>query len=160
MPHLTKFDEELGVVVMRYHGKIGLDEFRSVLDELSGLPGFRPGLNLLSDFGTAETPLTGDEIRALAEYALPIHRAWGVGKWAFIAPSTLTYGLARMYAALTHEAPLAVQVFKAAAEVDEWLELGLAAEKVLARAQTAKPKRPAKAKSKARAKAKAKKRHR
>ena len=150
MPHLTKFVEELGVVVIRYHGKVDLDELRTVLDELKSLKGFRPGLKLLSDFDAAETPLTGDEIRTLAEYALPIHRAYGASKWALIAPSTLTYGLARMYAALTHEGPLAVQVFKDAAEADDWLELGEPTKTVLPPLQSAKPRRSAKAKKRQR----------
>jgi hypothetical protein len=150
MPHLTKFVEELGVVVIRHHGKVGLGELRTVLDELKSLPGFRPGLKLLSDFDAAEMPLTGDEIRALAEYALPVHRAYGATKWALIAPNTLTYGLARMYAALTHEAPLAVQVFKDAAEVDDWLELGLATKTVLAQLQSPQRRRATKAKKRQR----------
>jgi hypothetical protein len=103
------------------------------LDELTTLPGFRPGLKLLGDFRASETPLTGDEVRALANYAGPTHRAYGATKWALIASNTLTYGLARMYAALTHEAPVTIQVFKDPADVDDWLELGLDATKILAR---------------------------
>ena len=135
MPHSTKLDSELGVVVIRYHGAIDLEEFRHVLDELKMLPGRRPGLKLLSDFRASETPQSGDEIRPLAEYARPTHQAYGATKWAHIAPNTLTYGLVRMYAALTQEAPVTVQVFKDVGEVDDWLELGLDAAAILARMQ-------------------------
>jgi hypothetical protein len=132
MPHRTKLNQELGVVVIRYHGKIDLHEFRTVLDELTKLPGFRPGLKLVGDLRAAETALTGDEIRVLADYAAPTHRACGTTRWAFIASTALTYGLARMYAALTQGAEVEVQVFKEANEVGDWLALGRAGEKLLA----------------------------
>lgn len=107
-----KLNDNLGVVVVRHDGKIDFTELRKVLDEQVTLPDFRPGLQVVGDFGGSETPLTGDEIRELAEYARRTHHAFGATKWAIIAPNTLTYGLARMYSALTQEYEVAVEVLR------------------------------------------------
>lgn len=112
MPHYMKLNTELGVVVMRYDGKVDLPELRKVLDELIALPGFRPGLKIVGDFRRSETPLTGDDMRELAEYAQSALQACGTAKWAIIASNTLTYGLARMYSALTEDTQVKVQVFR------------------------------------------------
>jgi hypothetical protein len=133
MPHQIKLNEELGVVVVRHDGKIDITELRQVLDELVALPGFQPGLKVVSDFRGSETPLTGDEIRGLAEYARRAHHAVGTTKWAIIASNTLTYGLARMYSALNQDFDVTIHVFHDLEELNGWLELGLSADDILAR---------------------------
>ncbi len=132
MPHTTLLNDSLGVVLVRYRGRVELCELRDVLDEMVALPGFRAGLKHIADFRGAETPLTGDDIRRLADYAKETHHAFGATKWAIIASNTASYGLARMYSALTNEYEVTVQVFRDAKDADDWFELGIDLDQILA----------------------------
>ena len=59
MPHKMRLLPEIGLVVLRYGGRVGYREIETVLDELVELPGFRRGLHLIADFRDCEVPITG-----------------------------------------------------------------------------------------------------
>ena len=103
MSHRTKLHENLGVIVLRYGGIVDFTELRNVFDELTRIPGFKAGLKVVADFRESKTPLTIAEVRKLADYAKSTDANWGVTKWAVIASEDLTFGLARMYIALTDD---------------------------------------------------------
>jgi hypothetical protein len=130
--HTTELRENLNVIVVRSSGQVAFDEIRDTLDELVRRPDFRPGLNLIVDFRQCETPVTADEVRRLAEYAERIDPQWGNSKWVLLASNDLTFGLARMYASLTHAHKVATRVFRTADEVNGWLRLAMTLEEILA----------------------------
>lgn len=130
--HTTEFLDNRGVIVIRYSERVDFEEIRRALDELVQLRGFRPGLHLIADFRKCETPLTGDQVRQLAEYAERSDAEWGNSKWVLLASSDVTFGLARMYATLTSSHNVATRVFRNADEVNGWLGLGVSVDEILA----------------------------
>lgn len=137
MTHSIQLDHNLGVVVLRYSGIVDFEEIRNVFDELVQIPSFREGLSLVADFRNSDTPLTADEVRKLANYALRTDGKWGATKWALIASKDRTFGLARMYLALTADYQVTTHVFRSAQDADNWLGLGVEMEEILARASPA-----------------------
>jgi hypothetical protein len=77
------------------------------------------------------TPLTADEVGKLADYAKKTDAKWGVTKWAIIAADDLTFGLTRMYMALTEDYHVTTNVFRDANKADDWLGLGIEMEQIL-----------------------------
>ena len=108
-------------------------EIAGAMDELVKLPGFREGLRLVVDFRGSATPMTGDEIRHLAEYAERSDVRWGDTKWSFLATSDETYGLSRMFIAHTSEHAVTTHVFRTVKEADGWLGIGVEMDEILAR---------------------------
>ncbi|MEK7993806.1 MAG: hypothetical protein AAB403_08405, partial [Planctomycetota bacterium] len=85
MSHTIKLNEELGVIVLRAKRSMDVVEIKTAFDEMVHLPGFREGLSLIVDFRGSETPVSGPEVRQLAEYAQRADAKWGTTKWAFLA---------------------------------------------------------------------------
>jgi len=77
------------------------------------------------------TPLTADEVGKLADYAKRTDAKWGVTKWAIIAADDLTFGLTRMYMALTEDYHVTTNVFGDAIKADDWHGLGIEMEQFL-----------------------------
>jgi hypothetical protein len=131
MSHSIKLNEDLGVIVLRYRGSADFVEIKNVFDELVRIPGFKPGVKLIADFRGATKPLTDDEIRKLSDYAKSTDANWGATKWAFIASKEITFGLARMFVALTDDCTVTTHAFRSAIEADDWFEIGIEMEKIL-----------------------------
>jgi hypothetical protein len=131
MPHSIKLNDALGVIVLRSAGNVDFTELRNDLDELVRLPGFREGLALVADFRGSSTPVTAAEIAKLADYAKRTDARWGVTKWAFIAADDLTFGLTRMFMAMTEDYDVTTQVFRDGIRADGWLGLGVDVEEIL-----------------------------
>jgi len=133
MAHSLALNDNLGVIVLRYWGSVNFTEVRLVFDELLQIPGFREGLKLVADFRQSETPLTGAQVKSLADYGSLTDAKWGTTKWAVVASNDVTYGLARMYEILTTGYRVVTHVFRNAAEADDWLGLGVPLAELLAR---------------------------
>lgn len=132
MSHTITLNEALGVIVLRYRGTVQFTEIRNVFDELVRVPGFKAGLSLVADFRDTNSPLTGAEVNRLADYAKKTDPDWGVTKWAFLASQDVTFGVARMYGALTHDYQVTTHVFRNAREADDWLGLNIELTRILA----------------------------
>ena len=125
-----KLIDAFGVIVLKFRGNVALAEIRNVFDELVRIPAFRPGLRLVADFRESSTPLTGAEVRQLANYAKRTDATWGETKWSVIASNDLTFGLTRMYIALTRDYHVTTNVFRSAAAANDWLGLGVEMEQI------------------------------
>ena len=71
------------------------------------------------------------EIAKLADYAKRTDAKWGVTKWAFIAADDLTFGLTRMFMAMTEDYDVTTQVFRDDIRADGWLGLAVDVEEIL-----------------------------
>lgn len=134
MPHQMSLVGDLGVVVVRFSGRIDYEELQKTLDELAKLPGFRPHLKMIADFRDCATSMTGPDVQKLAAYARKTDAAWGDTKWAVLAPDDVIFGLSRMYMALTEDYQVQTHVFRSVPETDDWLELGVGLEEALRQA--------------------------
>ena len=133
LAHTTRLNDDLGVIVVRARHTMNAVEIAGAMDELVKLPGFREGLCLVVDFRGSATPITGDEIRYLAEYAERSDAKWGDTKWSFLTASDETYGLSRMFIAHTSEHAVTTHVFRTVKEADGWLGIGVEMDEILAR---------------------------
>lgn len=133
MSHTIKLNEELGVIVLRAKRSIDVAEIVAAFDEMVHLPRFREGLSLVIDFRGSETPLSGDDMRQLAEYARRSDAKWGTTKWSFLASADTTYGLSRMFMALTSQHQVETHVFRTLTDANGWLGLGVDVDEILAR---------------------------
>ena len=84
-------------------------------------PDFDPSLSQLADFsGATEILVSSEGVRALAEANLYSPES----KRAFVAPSDLQYGIARMFQILRDDRPETIQIFRTREEAVAWLDLG------------------------------------
>lgn len=133
MPHTVSFNRDLGVIVLRAKGSMDVLELEQSFDELVRLSGFKEGLSLVVDFRGSDTPITIDELRRLAAYAEQTDGRWGDTKWSFLASADVTFGLSRMFMALTSKHQVETHVFRNIDAANDWLGLGVEMDEILAR---------------------------
>lgn len=133
MPHTIRLNDNLGVIVLRAKRSMDVAEVETAFTEMLRLPGFREGLSLIVDFRGSETPVSGAEVRQLAEYARRADAKWGTTKWSFIASADMTYGLSRIFMALTSEHQVETHVFRSLDDANGWLGLGVNVDEILVR---------------------------
>lgn len=133
MSHTIRLNEDLGVIVLRAKRSMDVLEIQAAFAEILQLPGFREGLSLIVDFRGSETPISGGEVRQLAEYARSADARWGTTKWAFLASADLAYGLSRIFMALTSEHQVETHVFRNLVQANGWLGLGVDVDEILIR---------------------------
>lgn len=133
MSHTIRLNDNLGVIVLRAKRSMDVAEVETAFAEMLRLPGFHEGLSLIVDFRGSETPISGAEVRQLAEYARRADAKWGTTKWSFIASADMTYGLSRIFMALTSEHQVETHVFRSLDDANGWLGLGVDVEEILAR---------------------------
>ena len=133
MAHTISFNKDLGVIVLRAKHSMDVDELEHSFDELVNLPGFKEGLSLIFDFRGSTTPVTSVELRRLAVYAERSDAQWGDTKWSFLASTDVTFGLSRMYMALTAKHRVETHVFRTPGDADDWLGLGMNIDEILVR---------------------------
>lgn len=133
MPHSIAFNQELGVIVLRAKGSVDVAEIEGAFDELVDVPGFKEGLNLIVDFRGSDTPITTVELRRLAVYAERTDAQWGDTKWSFLASDDVTFGLSRMFMALTSKHQVETHVFRDIDAANDWLGLGIEMDEILIR---------------------------
>ena len=133
MSHSIRLNEDLGVIVLRAKRSMDVGEIQAAFVEMVHLPGFREGLSLVVDFRASETPVSGAEVRQLADYARSTDAKWGTTKWAVLASADMTYGLSRIFMALTSEHRVETHVFRNLGDADGWLGLGVNVDQILIR---------------------------
>lgn len=133
MSHTIRLNDDLGVIVLRAKRSMDVAEIETAFAEMLCLPGFREGLSLVADFRGSETPISAAEVRQLAEYARRADARWGTTKWSFIASADMTYGLSRIFMALTSEHQVETHVFRTLHDANGWLGLGAHVDEILVR---------------------------
>ncbi len=121
----VSLNETLGVFVARYSGRVDLDQIRQAYADMSGNPGFRPGLRAICDLRRAEIDLSGDDIRVLSALVRSVAPKWGGTKWLAVVASDVAYGLLRMFMSLTDNSSIETLVVRDIDEAGDWLELGV-----------------------------------
>ena len=96
----------------------------SLVRDLISNPRFRPGMLMLEDLSALDaTGLTASDVRAQADSVIEFGQQFGPAKLAMIAPSTLVFGLARMWEAyIDSRTSIESRVFYSRAEAVDWLE--------------------------------------
>jgi hypothetical protein len=80
-----------------------------------------PGARELFDATGANTNLTADEVKALAEEAAALFERGKVGPVAVVATDGVLFGMARMYEAFVADLAVPFHVFREVSPALEWL---------------------------------------
>lgn len=125
MPIYLRAMPEHRVTVFTHTGSIPDDEFLSFYQSAYEKKEFDVSMNYLVDLrGTDSSPRTADALRLLAESIRPYMREVDTRpSVAVIAPRALSFGLARMYGALSGAVPWTFVVFRDAEAACAWLGL-------------------------------------
>jgi len=116
---------EDNLVVLTHVGKIGDDEFLAFYNRFFKSDTFKPPMNMLVDLRKADSsPRSAEVLRRFAEF-LQAERPdiTSHTKVAVVAPKDLSFGLARMYEALSDSVPWNFVVFRAMDAALAWIGL-------------------------------------
>jgi hypothetical protein len=107
----------------RTTGPLTREGFERFIEELVTNPGWRRGMNILSDYREAEAkPLSAEDIRAMSAYYASLQERLGPGKSALVVSDSLEYGIARMWISLTEmKVSRELRVFHSISEAERWL---------------------------------------
>jgi len=124
MPIIFSMNQDDGYLLVQYKGAISdkdlLDEWKSFLNSFDSIQ----GINQLTDFSDADLKgLTNSGIHALADYFNFIYQENNITsmKTAIYANQKLSFGLSRMYEALTSETTHDIEVFEDRERAIQWL---------------------------------------
>jgi hypothetical protein len=118
MPESFEIDPQRELVICRAWGSLSDDELRAHYKRLMADPNFRPGYRQIADLREV-TDFTVDS-RTIEEVARMQVFEPGTRR-AFIAPTGVAYGLARMFSTHSAASGQDLRVFNNAASAEAWL---------------------------------------
>jgi hypothetical protein len=120
MPATHRIDPDKKTIFVEVRGVLTFNDLLSDRNRMRNDPVFNPGFDFLMDLrGVTQFYITGDELRALAVDSA-LDRAV---KQAYVVPSDIVFGMARIYSAVSKADPDAVQVFRDMGSARAWLGL-------------------------------------
>ena len=123
MPITFHFKPEAKLIICVHTGKVQDDEFMMRYKSIFEGNMFTPGTNLLIDLiQTDSSPRSPEGLRRFADFAKSKFAGAGMRpKVAVVAPTDLSFGLARMYEAFADSIPWDFVVFRAVDTALAWL---------------------------------------
>ena len=124
MPITYIIRSDLRLILITHTGVVADDEFLQGYRKLSNDKKFNISFNRLVDLRNTDSRIrSSDALANLAKLSEHKHRETdSVPKTAVIAPTDLSYGLVRMYNALSSDAAREIVVFKSVAQALSWLD--------------------------------------
>ena len=124
MEYTIEFGSSPQDVTITSTGLADAEGLVGLVRDLVSNPRFRPGMLMLEDLTAIDaTGVTGSDVRAQADIVIQFGQQIGPSKIAIIAPSTLTFGFARMWEAyVDSRTSIESRVFYSRAEALDWLE--------------------------------------
>lgn len=120
MPHEIIFDESVGCYFVEWTGTVEVEDLRAFLHNIAVQSWFRPGLNGLHDFRTADLRIIQSEISVIADTLTMLERMFGKGR---VANVVVDDPVARKLDAFGWARERDRRVFTDHATAKEWLEL-------------------------------------
>ena len=122
MEHAIEFGGAPQDVTIRTSGPATAAGLIAFVTELVADPRFRPGMAVLVDHSDLDArPLTGADIRAMADVVIKLDERIGTSRVAILVPNPLTFGYARMYELHAAETQLHSRVFYSRDDALKWL---------------------------------------
>ena len=122
MEHAIEFGGAPQDVTIRTSGPATAAGLIAFVTELVADPRFRPGMAVLVDHSDLDArPLTGADIRAMADVVIKLDDRIGTSRVAILVPNPLTFGYARMYELHAAETQLHSRVFYSRDDALKWL---------------------------------------
>jgi len=115
-------DQDRNLLVTRLEGVFELDDWLGVIQSLSQVEGYRPGMDALYLVDGARFDFSQDDILTLQAWIQDRIGFWGSGwRYATVAAEDVTYGTSRMIAAWFDDAEFESRVFRTEKEAMDWL---------------------------------------
>lgn len=122
MEHAIEFGGAPQDVTIRTSGPATAEGLIAFVNELVADARFRPGMAVLVDHSDLDArPLTGADIRAMADVVIKLDERIGTSRVAILVPNPLTFGYARMYELHAAETQLHSRVFYSRDDALKWL---------------------------------------
>lgn len=125
MAHGLHIDDDLGLIVARFWGRVDAEELDLVRCEIEQAPGFRPGLNRLWDERSCRIDVTTDELAELATRWEAKDHLHGERRLAYLVAHDVAWGFNRQFESFRDSDALGVDIglFRDYAEALRWLDL-------------------------------------
>jgi hypothetical protein len=124
MQHEIHFDEQAGVIFVRYREHLNVDIILAASKAVNALPGLWPGIPVFVDFRRCvEIDLSTDDTRRIADFMASHEEQRGNFRIAQLVSSKLMYGVSRMSAATIDEDKMQIMSFEDVAPALEWIGL-------------------------------------
>ena len=130
MTHLYRIEGDLGLLIEKFDGRMDWRALWEGMLESTKGPGYRTGLDVLSDMITADLELQPGDAKKLAQSTIR-EPQMKYGRLALVTPGLLQFGIARMFGMLPDDTDAfsAYRVFTNFSDARAWLglpeELGL-----------------------------------
>jgi len=122
MPISSHIDQVKELTTYTATDKLTFDEAMAEVKMFYNLP----TKNVVWDLnGVSELNISSDEVREIASFNPRYENLSRInGKTAIVAPKDLTFGISRMFQAMSEyvDAPFTVMIFRTMGEAQEWLE--------------------------------------
>lgn len=126
MPFFSHIEDELDLHYVRVEGDVDLEDVIRFQDELIGKATETEGMDALYDLSAVERlDVTREGIADIRERSRLRREIAAPGRLAIVAPTDLSFGLARMYVMMAERAdePRELAVFRDRGEAASWLGL-------------------------------------
>ncbi len=118
MPSTFSIDTEQRVILAEASGLLTIDDLISAQRRMQEDPDYDNAFRFLLDLrDVTEVQISSEELRLLADKSSFDSTA----KRAYVVPSELVFGMARVYSAFTTADPGALQIFRDMDEARSWL---------------------------------------
>jgi len=124
MPYESHVDPSLRLSFVRVHGVLTDEEIRDFVVSFGSDPNWSPGFHHLIDFtDVTEFRVSYSGVSDAAGHAGGLSDRLGDAKLAFVAPSELSFGIARQYGLMTDGLKRESRVFRDMESARRWLDL-------------------------------------
>lgn len=125
MPITCRFMDDEGLIVFRHEGVVTDEEFLATYKSHHQDPRFEQSHDILVDLRDADSGVRSPEaLRSIATFrSRLLGDAAGNPRVAVVAPTDISYGLARMYEAYSDALPFEFVVFKDIGAALAWLRV-------------------------------------
>ncbi len=121
MPYEIDFDAARGRAIVTWTGSVTVDEPLGCLDDLLSLAEQTARLDTLHDLRDAKWAFSVAESKGLSNKHLEIGTKLGPGKAAYVASDDTTFGMSRMYGAMSDKGLRKMATFRDVSAAREWL---------------------------------------
>lgn len=123
MPYSIEVDRRLHRVWFKATGIYTQAEAFQSIQDMVDHPDFQTGDDVLVDMtDVEEVPLLSADILKKVEFDKGLIAKLGTANWAFVTPTDLLFGFARMYQTLMDDAPIHVEAFRDLGKAQAWLD--------------------------------------
>lgn len=115
-------DPDLGLLRVTLSGRYDLRSWIELIQGITSVPGYEPGMNALYDAREAQYDFSRDDVRHLAEWIHARLDEWGEGwRHATIVSTDVMDSLTRTVGSWFEDAPFQAAVFREEDDAVRWL---------------------------------------